>query len=190
MGIPTRQILRIALIYASLLMLTIIIAGMAGIKISKIYAYESISYIRINSPELYQELQKNASRMGIPVEEYYYKLLLSRISKSDNVVLVGLGMLKMSKLYLKTTPNLNLMRAIGLTLGIMAFSFAMALLIGTLIGLKFRGDKKLDILSRFFNGVPSWWLGVLLILIFVTKLNILLSQTLQLASQLSATSSP
>ncbi|AEH23812.1 ABC transporter permease subunit [Pyrococcus yayanosii] len=173
MGISAEKILKISGIYLTLFLLMIIIAGAVGMKISRIYANEAVDYIKVTNQNFYRELVENASKENISPEEYYYRLLLSRVSKSNNIILVGLGMLRRSKLYLKNTPNLDLSRAILVSLGIMAGSFCIALLIGTFLGLKFLRSKAIGVMARFFTGVPSWWVGVVLILIFVTKLKIL-----------------
>ncbi|AEC51331.1 hypothetical protein PNA2_0414 [Pyrococcus sp. NA2] len=172
MGISANKLLKVIGIYVSLFLIVIVIAGVTGIKITKIYAEEAIGYIKVNNPSFYEQLAKNASREGVPVEKYYYKLLLSRVSEKDNVISVGLGMLRKSKLYLKNTPNLNLSRAIVVSLGIIGVSFFIATLVGAVLGFKFPGSRGIRVMAKFFNGLPSWWVGVALILLLVIKLKV------------------
>ncbi|MFA4663165.1 ABC transporter permease subunit [Pyrococcus kukulkanii] len=173
MKVPWRGLSKIMGIYLVAVLVTIIIAGAAGAKLAKNYASEALGYIKATNPEFYNTLKENATKMGISVEEYYYRLILSRVSKSDNVLSIGIGMLKKSREYLHNTPNLNIGEAVKVTIIIISISLILIVLSGVYIGLKFRGSKSIDIISRFFVGIPSWWLGTIFIIILAVKLDLI-----------------
>ncbi|HDZ36533.1 MAG TPA: ABC transporter permease, partial [Thermococcus sp.] len=72
MKLPLKSIARLVAIYLCVLLVIVLVAGVAANKNTWHYVYDAVESFRIFNPEFYSELERNATREGISVEEYYY----------------------------------------------------------------------------------------------------------------------
>lgn len=178
MKLPFKSIARLVAIYLCVLLVIVLVAGAAANKRTWNYVYDAVESFRIFNPEFYSELERNATREGISVEEYYYRILTKSAGvRTQNLFVMGIDLLKKSFKYLSTQNDYDLGRSIGVSILVLAVSMLAIMLGGYIIGRLAVKRKRLstvvDNLALFFAGLPSWWVGAVLVSVFAVKFDLL-----------------
>ncbi|AHF80208.1 ABC transporter permease subunit [Thermococcus paralvinellae] len=185
MRIAKRALGRIITIYITVMLILILTAGVTANHLLKEKAKDLAEYgIGMKNPALYEQIKREAAKEGVEPWEYVYEhFLLEKYGLSKNPFIMGVQLLLNKGEPLKTQIDkrkereLSLSRATLVTLTVMLSSMALIVVFGVLFGMKLANHPKvLEIvegITRFFNGLPSWWIGVLLIVIFAVKLSVL-----------------
>ncbi|BAD86050.1 ABC-type dipeptide/oligopeptide transport system, permease component [Thermococcus kodakarensis KOD1] len=176
MKLPVRTLARLAVIYLCVLLIIILIAGATSNKLTWDYAHDALMGIRMNNPALYQELEQNATREGLTVEEYYYHILTKAAEvRDDNIFVMGMDLLRKSiDYYRRGDTKYDFNHSIKVTLMVMGLSVLLTVFLSVLLGFKLANSRFLGVaegLARFFTGLPSWWIGAVLIAVFAVKLD-------------------
>lgn len=185
MRIAKRALGKIITIYLTVMIILILTAGITANHLLKEKAKDLAEYgIGMKNPALYEQIKREAAKEGVEPWKYIYEhLLLEKYGLAKNPFIMGIQLLLNKGEPLKTQIDkrkereLNLLRATLVTLTVMLSSMALIVVFGVLFGMKLANHSRLleivEGITRFFNGLPSWWVGVLLIVIFAVKLNIL-----------------
>lgn len=176
MRLPVRTLAQLVAVYLGVLLVIVLVAGASSNKLAWEYAHEAVLYFRGSNPAFYAELERNATREGMTVDEYYYRILTkARGIRTDNLLLIGIDLLRKSFEYYCTSPKYDFVHTIGITLFVMSVATVLTVFLGLFLGFKLANSRFLGTvegLAHFFIGLPSWWIGAVLIAVFAVKLSV------------------
>ncbi|KUH32716.1 peptide ABC transporter permease [Thermococcus celericrescens] len=176
MRLPIRTLARLVAVYLGVLLVIVLVAGASSNKIAWEYTHEAVLHIRESNPALYAELERNATREGLTVDEYYHRILTkAKGVRTDNLLLMGIDLLRKSFDYYRENPKYDFAHVIKVTLAVMGLAMVLTLLLGLFLGFRLANGRFLGTvegLARFFNGLPSWWIGAVLIAVFAVELGV------------------
>jgi len=178
MRLPLKTLTRLVVVYLCVLLVIVLVAGATANKNTWNYVHEAVISLRFSNPQFYSELERNATREGVTVEEYYYRILAeAKGVRTQNLFLMGIDLLKKSFKYLSVQRDYDLGHALRVSMLVLVASMLATTLGGYFIGKLAVNRKRLttvvDNLALFFAGLPSWWIGAVLISIFAVKLDLL-----------------
>ncbi|KPU63477.1 hypothetical protein EP1X_03825 [Thermococcus sp. EP1] len=177
MKVPYKAAVRLFAIYLCVLLVITTTAGLANEKLARKEAEETVVILQYTNPTFYELLKENATKENKTVVQYYYEKLIEVRGLNKNVIIQGIQLLKQSWEELKPIKTVKLGRAVLITLGVLLSSMLLIIFTSITVGMKISTKPSLldfvESLARFFNGIPSWWIAVLFVFIFVIKYNIL-----------------
>ncbi|AAL81125.1 ABC transporter permease [Pyrococcus furiosus DSM 3638] len=176
MKFPTKTLMKVAAVYACVFLAIILVAGITANRLTWEYVNEAVLTFQVKNPSFYEELKQNATREGITVEEYYYRLLAkAKGIRADNLLFMGIDLLRKSIAYYRENPKHDIIHATKVTLIVMGLAIALIIILALSLGFKLANSQYLGTvegLARFFSGIPSWWVGAILLAVFAVKINI------------------
>ncbi|ASJ06213.1 ABC transporter permease subunit [Thermococcus pacificus] len=176
MRLPIRTLTRLVAVYLGVLLVIVLVAGASSNKVAWEYTHEAVRHIRNSNPAFYEELERNATREGLTVEEYYYRAITkAKGVRTDNLLLMGIDLLRKSFDYYRQDPKYDFVHVIEVSLAVMGLAIVLTILLGIFLGFKLTNGRFLGTaegLARFFNGLPSWWIGAVLIAVFAVELEL------------------